>query len=151
MRNKRVYSTVIGATVAAMGGLSANVFYISNHNRRFLLRSLYLDVRLFETLAPFVILPYEQNTTQEFGLTINADPVIGADLLTLPFQDFTIPGNIITNGTTFVMWKPGQVIFDSFFVQHRLQLTYNHVNRDLLLSMRFFASITVEIEDITLL
>lgn len=145
MSNQRVYSTVIGATVAA-GTASTNEFFVNNFNRSFLLKSVFLDVRLFETLAPFAILPFEMNFTQEFGLTINSIPA--ADLFCSPFQDYTIPANIITNGNSIVMWKPGQIKFDSFFIKNQLQLIYAHANRDMLVSYRFFASIILEIEDI---
>jgi hypothetical protein len=131
--------------------LNGNVtFYIDNYNRSFKLKSISFDLSIINNANNF-LLPLEQNTTQAFSLGIFALPV--PTQFAQIFEDIveTIAGSVAYNGSNFKIYRPGQRIFNSFFINQRLNFIFAYANLDPLLTYLYNATIIVETEDIGLI
>jgi hypothetical protein len=139
----RVYTVTLHGGAAAGGANQNHQFLLKNENRTALLKSIAFDIRL-ATVVPDTILPLEQNTTQHFGLSVIGVQGNFANI----FQDFTVPGVVVANGSQFDFYRPGQIKLDSFFIRNNLLFAFNYYNNDALIAYEYFASIIVEIQDL---
>lgn len=147
MQKNRVYTSNIIQVVPA-GGFGNDVNFNINHfNREFKLKSIFFDIHLrYPNIGIQTLIPLEQNTTQYFCLTIRAN-IVGARFAN-NFEDLveTIPNSVQNNGTAIQLYKPGQVLFDSFFVANQLNVLLAYTNNDVLNDILYCANITIEIE-----
>lgn len=147
MRKLRVY-TVINTELVNAGAAGGNNFQLNNYNRTCLLRSILFDIQI-TNLANHQLLPLEQNTTQDFVLHIDAFP-IGIPFAQL-FEDPLVPALFVNNGIAFDLYRPKQIVFDSFYLRNSLNFDFVCHNWDVLLNYNYLMSLTVEIEDIEVL
>ena len=69
-----------------------------------------------------------------------------ATLMTKLYENPSVPASMITNGTNFLITKPGQYFFDSFFIRNTIRFLYMHNNLDIINSFGYHASVVVELE-----
>lgn len=135
MKN-RVYSNILPFTLAAMGNRNI-IWYLNNYRKSFKLKSIFFDLRI----------------TQDVG-TQNQIYVLFIGSLEVPIQqtenyeNYNVSTGGDYNGVGFAMTKPGQILFDSFFIRERLKFQFLCANSDLLVAYDYLLSVTCEIEDI---
>jgi hypothetical protein len=143
MKN-RVYTAAFQNLV--LPGAAMNVtFQINNFNRTAKLKSLFFDLRIRENVTNLP-LQLENNNTQLFQLVINA--------FASPFAQIfeAVAGAVIfANGVQFIMRRPNQLKFDSFYIPDTLGFAFNYQNFDLLLSFVYEVTVVCEIEDISVI
>jgi hypothetical protein len=144
VRKNRVYTAYITQALAvAPGGVGGGNIQIPNRNRVAKLLSLSYDIRI-ESLN--VMLPLEQNTTQEHYITLFAFP--GSNLFAETVEPQAGFAGVVGNGTNLRMSRPGQLRFNSFFVQNLMMITVGYINHDLLNTYNYEMHIAVELEDV---
>lgn len=120
-------------------------FKINNSNRECYLKSIYFDIAIAKTAAPFTPLPLEQNNTQIFRLVISAFPALS--LFASTVSDIIPLVNVVRNGTEIVLYRPGQYLWNSFYIKDILQFNFQFYNGDAAITYEYSASLVVEIED----
>jgi hypothetical protein len=139
----KAYSVIVELDAAA--GVSGSVqFDIGNRLRAFKLKSILWELRIRETVSRMV-LPYNQNITQELQLGFAALPfgVTFCQFAGAPTPAGTMPNN----GNAIVLFEPGQKFFNSFVINEGLHVNFAYANNDLLLSYHYLSCIIIEIED----
>ena len=149
MNNKanRVYTTVLSENVGPMGIGLGCTFQINNEGRTALLKSILFDLRIQVQGPPPYYYPIEQNTSQFFALQVLPMP-LNITRFSDTFGTINNPAVMLANGATLVMYRPGQLLFNSFFIRNSLRFEWGYNNNDALITFTYFASIIVEIEDI---
>ena len=140
----KVYTAFFQDNVLAGGGGGVTNFQIDIENRTALLKSILFDIKIAETAAPAAILPLELNNTQSFHLQVIALPA-GTPFANIFSSIGGLPA-LQQNGTQLNIYKPGQSVFQSFFIRNNLLLSWAYVNRDPLTNYSYGASVCVEIE-----
>jgi len=142
-KGNRVFTAILSQNVAA-GGNAVNIMTVDISNRTARLKSISLDVYM-RTVAG-VILPMEQNNTQQFNLQVDAVPQ--ASPFAQIVSNFAGTSLLTNNGNRINIRRPNQLKFDSFFIRSNLLLSFNYMNNDVLNAYIFEATIIVELEDI---
>ena len=140
----RVYTIELARVVPAAGGIGDVTFDILNWNRVCYLKSIVFDLRI-QQMVSGQNLPLEQNLDQQFRLRLTAVPV--GSLYAQIFENISVPAAAIV-GSTINIFKPGQLKWDSFFVQHVLHFEFNYTNNNAAIVFYYIASVVVELEDI---
>lgn len=139
-KNRKVYSCQVHSVLLANTNL-ISLFSIQAPNRRFRIKSIYWDVYIINA-AGEPLNPYTQ-ITQRCSINLG----LGIPLVTSLF----IPGSgtaFNQNGDNIQLNKPGQVIFDSWFVQHALYCSYFGVNTGAV-TYEHFTTVIIETEEET--
>lgn len=117
MASKRIYTATFDWTLAAGAGNVSN-FEINTPGRELKIKSITLD-HYIATFPGLLRVPPEQNTTQRIQLAIGGP---GQQVFASVFNNTGgIPAN--NNGNYYLISKPCQLIFDSFYIRNVLPLT----------------------------
>lgn len=140
MADNKVYTAYLDRTMAP-ASLTAKFFAINNPGRKLKLKSVLLDWRC-EDVTTNQIIPFEQNTTNYVQLSIGvANTKIGNIFTDIGFPAWTI------NGGGFIITRPEQYTFNSFYASNQIDFTLLMENRDAVNQSRNYISIIVEIEE----
>jgi len=143
----RAYTAIINHGAVA-GGLGNVAWNVDNFNRSCLLKSIIFDIQIHEAVSN-TVLPLDQNTTQEFSLSVSRVPI--PSVYSEVFTNFSILGAVADNGGVIRMFRPRQIILNNFWMVNNLYISLNYANRDVLLEYHYAASVLLEIEDIDVL
>lgn len=142
----RVYSVHLRATVAA-GATYQNVFWILNYNRTFKIKSTSFDYRIQDNVTGANI-PIDTQNVLNIRMYIG-DGAAGAPKISYCFENFTVipvvPPVTDFNGTRFYLYKPKQLLFDSWYVENAIPHAVEIINHDLINAYYIDFSVITEI------
>jgi hypothetical protein len=121
-------------------------FYINDYHQFFKLKSIFWDLKMTGSVA-IGNLPVERNTTQYYLLQVRPDPL--GTIISEVVGDITSPAGTNQNGVLFGMYRPGQVIFDSWEISQRLNILFGYANWDAVNSYQLDVVIAIETEIIS--
>jgi len=89
-------------------------------------------------------IPLGNNTVAEYELSIISQPA--GTLIASPIIAPT--GTVIANGSQITLYRPQQLQLDSLFCVNDIIAIFNITNRDLINTIRYYASVLIEIEEL---
>jgi hypothetical protein len=140
MAENKVYCTYL-QRVMAPASLTVKNFSISNPGRKLKLKSVLLDWRC-ENVTTNQIIPFEQNTTNYVQLAIG----VAGTKIASTFTDIGVPA-WTSNGGQFIITRPEQYAFNSFYAANSIDFVLLMENRDAINQSQNYISIIVEIEE----
>jgi hypothetical protein len=150
MKKNRVYTLTLLQTAPAASDADVQ-WFIENPNREALLKSISFDIQIrYPGVAITNVLPLEQNTTQSFRLLIFSIPVGNLFAQALGTITEDIAGSVNANGNAIHIFKPGQLNFNSFYINNGLIVHFQYHNYDAAVAHTYQAQFNFEIEDIPL-
>jgi hypothetical protein len=142
MKQNKIYTLRMGGTPVAPGATQNTSFQVNNQNRVSKIKSLWWDIEIYNNLS--IPLPLAIQTTQRYRLSIAS--VTGVKFAQI-FEN--ISGNLLSTGDVMFLFKPGQITFDSFYINTTLIFALWYDNYDVAVSYTYDCSVALEIEDIT--
>jgi len=140
----QVYSFHDQKTVAP-GANTSLICFIQQLARSLSIRSIFWDIEIRDDAAPYNKLSLEDPLS---FVSLQIGSGTPGNQISQSMTGF-IGGLPLKNGTTFYMTKPGQIVFNSFFVAEKLQLRYLFVNYDTIKTYDYSISVVVEAEIIS--
>lgn len=138
--NNKVFSCQFNGIVPAAGGAYNQLFDMPLPNNTIKLKSIWFDVQINEQVSG-IRLPIANQTTQNFGLQVGTGVIPGT--IGDPFANFTAI-TVNSNGNSILLYRPQQLLFDSFFIRNFLQLNYFAVNNDILIAYLHHVAVVIE-------
>ena len=149
MKENRIYSVMLSCIVGcAVGPVLTTVLQglrIDSNNRQFKIKSLTYDLRLNVSASG---IPIDVNNQDIISLRLILG---GAFPITQMHKSLTAtapaPG-IVANGVSIDIVKPGQYLFDSWFIQSAMDITVEAINSDPINDIRTFTTLIFETEEL---
>ncbi len=119
-------------------------FLLNANNQAFFIRSVTFDYEL-QVGPVFHKIALEQNINQTFNFWIGN---VAQERITKSFENWTVPGNIISDGNSFYLFNAQSIKFENWFIQNHVDVIVHSHNLDLINNWLHRWTLIVEIEKI---
>jgi branched-subunit amino acid aminotransferase/4-amino-4-deoxychorismate lyase len=141
MVKNKIYTHCIRGTVLP-GITQLFLMTLNDQNREFMIRSVSFDIHIMNNAAPGAPLNLNTQTTQMFLLFIGA---LAGDIKIAKLIDSPpVAGYAQYPGQVIFITRPGQLLFNSFYVWNEIPIRFEYYNTDLIETYYFTMTLTIE-------
>lgn len=140
----KIYTGQLGLSIVGVGAISGT-FQLLSVGRSMKIKSITVDFNVFDNISSRII-PFERLT--EAQLLINVGSILSSEGNIASPVNYPAAVCFDTTGKGFNITRPCQLIFNSFYVENRLPITYQITNY--IGNKTFMLSFLIETEEKTI-